>query len=93
MKSPSAIPRPWSEGNAYPPQLCVSLTADTKSVSVTSTASTTPKFRNKDLGYGEVRIGLTHKREMSLGEGEVTTSQFCLGEEGAIIDLSGGSYH
>jgi len=69
------------------------LTADTNSASVTSTATTTPKFRNKELGYGEVRIGLTHKREMSLGEGEVTTSQFCLGEQGAIIDLSGGSYH
>jgi hypothetical protein len=69
------------------------LTADTSSVSVTSTATTAPKFRNKDLGYGDVRIGLTHKREMSLGEGEVTTSQFCLGEQGAIIDLSGGRYH
>jgi hypothetical protein len=52
-----------------------------------------PKFRNKDLGYGDVRIGLNHKREMSLGGRGSDHITILLGEEGAIIDLSGGSYH
>jgi hypothetical protein len=55
--------------------------------------TTDPEVGNKELGYKDVRMGLTHKREdvtRRRGSDHIT---ILLGEEGTLIDLSGGSYH